>query len=30
MKTIILENDRLKIELLPEMGGKILSFFSKE
>lgn len=30
VKSIILENDVLRIELLPGMGGKIISFFRKD
>ena len=30
MKTVILENDVLKIELLPGLGGKIISFLQKD
>ena len=30
MGVIILENDRLTIRLLPDMGGRILSFFRKD
>lgn len=30
MESVILENNVLRVELLPEMGGKIISFFRKD